>query len=210
MILSRDAKGGGTVILTPTKTGTRSAESALTASGLFVVEMPRHGKTVPEEYRQGTVIVTVRHPHARLVSAYFYGRKSANNPPSWFYGKADGGFVRFVRAWVEARKNQKRKHHDWTATQSEYVSAAVETNGGVRVSVHRLEDGGTGGLIDKLRKRYPNLTADAKHVNRSMPEGKTWEEFWTAPLLEEVGPYLDVDLALGGYARPTPAVHGRK
>jgi len=207
MILSRDAKKGGVAILTPTKTGTRSAESSLSASGLFVVEMPRHSPVVPSEYRKGRVIITIRHPHARLVSAYFFGRKLANQPTSWFNGKADGGFVRFVRAWVAARSSQKRKHHDWTATQSEYVASAVETNGGAKVSLHRLEDEGTAGLVKKLREWYPKLEAEAKHVNRSMPEGNRWEDFWTETLLDEVGPYLDVDLQLGNYIKPTPAVH---
>lgn len=204
---------GRLVVLTPTKTGTRSLEAALSEQGWAVV-MPRHGRVLPDAVLlkpRATirVFITIRNPYARLLSAYTYGR--AQGYSGWFLGKAEGSFLTFLRAW--ARDVDERllrlRHHDWLTPQADYYLSAMDYTENVKLL--KLEDGGTRGMLEAIRKHDRKVRPVEEHRNRSKSmEGKAWEEVWEIKHLDAVGSRLDRDLDLGGYGYPLPAGLGRK
>lgn len=195
MILSVDER---VAIMTPTKTGTRSLEAALVKGGAerFFVQMPRHAPTAPPRFSK--VFVAIRHPHARLVSMWGYGRRS---PHGWFIGKVEGSFEAFVEAWTTCRDAMKiGKHHDWTSLMSDYVDA----NSGRKPRVFRLEDDSVNAIQRALLKLGYPITITEKHVNGSSHD--QWESYWTKRALDTIGDRLDPDLDLGSYIRPKRAL----
>lgn len=197
MLLSDDGKFA---IPTATKTGTFSLESALKGRG-FTQRMPRHARDLPDTHHGAQVLFMIRHPYARLVSAYRYGIVKKH---SWLLAAGVDGFEQFCRNWAVARI--ERRPHDWTTLLHEYVDAAQATNG--TVSMHRLEDGGVAAFLQRLAPHYPQLVVQDKNINRSADrfEGD-WRSLWTRPALDAIGDALAADLYLGDYVKPKAVRH---
>lgn len=196
MIHSKDRK---TVIVTPTKTGTKSLEATLKSVGWDVV-MPRHAWQIKEcKWAVRTIVLPIRHPYKRLQSMYFFGLATNH---STLLGWGAGGFDLFLANW--AREKERRKSPYWTMTYSDYHTSLQQqiqdrTNhfhDCIRFVLPRLEDGHADLLhncllLPNVSERHVNKTKLAKPVNT--------EALWTRSNIKTVEKLLAPDMALGRY-----------
>lgn len=189
------------VILTPTKTGTKSFESAFQHYGWEKV-MPRHARRVPK-HLQGKVAIAlpIRNPYDRLRSMYTFGLQSKHTTLlRWAHPNGltqPPSFKAFLDQWCAEMHWRKPIHLDWTSTYSDYLRCAQqECAKGRPVVLMKLENGIPAAL------RLFGLPPIERHVNSSSKAKPPETKFWTKDNVSMVRKLLQEDLELGDYSIP--------
>lgn len=183
-----------TVIVTPTKTGTKSMESALKSQG-WEVFMPRHASVIPEAYKYNglKVFLTIRNPYSRLVSMYRFGIVTNH---SYLLRMGMLGFDSFCENWVRSLKTHKP--HDWAMTYSNYLDALLR-QGYMGTRVLKIEKGTAAAL------KAVGAAPVERHVNKSHDRPTSPTVYWTKANLKVVGPAVQEDCERFGYTFNEPA-----
>lgn len=187
------------VILTPTKTGTKSLEAAFTKHG-WTAHMPRHDRRLPIGIRgRARCSVIIRNPYDRLRSMYTFGLHTKHSTLlRWatFSDSKEASFEFFLHNWLAARRG--RKNPDWTTTYSEYLQHAQgECRDGTMVTVFKIELG-TGPILKMFK-----LPPEERHVNRSADKKVPKPPmYWTGKNVDMVAEVLEDDMELGSYEIP--------
>jgi len=189
MILKNDQT---IVIVTPTKTGTFSLESCFRTQSDYSIIKPRHRHTLPDysAWPEAVVIIPIRHPFARIFSAYMWTR--GNYSRIWHDAV---NFEEFCVRWRDAFDN--KRNHDWTWRYCDYVNYHAER--GRSVELFKLERNGVAQILDRC-----NVDVAPRHINKTskdVPREQRphWRDHFNMNCYRLLLDPLQPDLDLGAY-----------